>query len=371
VRKFESGNDAAAAVLATALYQSLPPADDDEMADQPGEGRKLLSFSDSRQAAAFFAPYLEDSYATIQRRRLILSGLANNLHSNDPVSVADLIFHVTKAATAAHIFERRKSQQERERTVALWVAQELVAIDDRQSLEGIGLLRVDLDLDPRWRPVPGLLNVGLTEDECWQLMSELVRSVRQQGVLTMPDGVSPRDEAFDPRRGPIYLRENGADATRKVLSWLPTRGVNRRIDYVRRVLRALDAPTSLAADVLTACWTVITGQRDGWFVTDTVRTIGAVRQLDHRSLRMSLVNRDKPVYRCDVCLRINPVSVRQVCPTLGCGGQLSPFVAPSVHDDDNHYRVVYQSMTPTPLTAMEHTAQWSSLEAANIEPFSS
>jgi hypothetical protein len=367
VRKFESGNDAAAAVLATALYQSLPPADDDGMADQPGEGRKLLSFSDSRQAAAFFAPYLEDSYGTIQRRRLILSGLANNLHSNEPASAADLIFHVTKAATAAHVFERRKSQQEREREVALWVAQELVAIDDRQSLEGTGLLRVDLDLDPRWRPVPGLLTVGLTEDECWTLMIELVRSVRQQGVLTMPGGVSPRDEAFDPRRGPIYLRENGADATRKVLSWLPTRGVNRRMDYVRRVLRALDASIDLAADVLSACWTVITAQRDGWFVTDTVRTIGAVRQLDHRSLRMSLVNRDRPVYRCNVCLRISPVSVRQVCPTLGCDGQLSPFVAPSLQDDDNHYRVVYQSMIPTPLTAMEHTAQWTSLEAANIQ----
>ena len=41
----------------------------------PGEGRKLLAFSDSRQAAAYFAPYLEDSYGRLQRRRLITEGL--------------------------------------------------------------------------------------------------------------------------------------------------------------------------------------------------------------------------------------------------------------------------------------------------------
>jgi hypothetical protein len=58
VRQFETGGDAAASVIATALYQALPPADNEVEADQPGQGRKLLLFSDSRQAAAFFAPYL-------------------------------------------------------------------------------------------------------------------------------------------------------------------------------------------------------------------------------------------------------------------------------------------------------------------------
>ena len=61
IRLFESGNEASAAVLATALYQALPPADD--LAGRPGGGRKLLAFSDSRQAAAFFAPYLEASHS--------------------------------------------------------------------------------------------------------------------------------------------------------------------------------------------------------------------------------------------------------------------------------------------------------------------
>src|SRR5262249_54091630 len=95
VRGFESGGDAAASVLSTSLYQALPPAPDPAQADQPGEGRKLLLFSDSRQAAAFFAPYLETSYETIQHRRLILDGLRAAAVLGE-VGVDDLAFHVAK-----------------------------------------------------------------------------------------------------------------------------------------------------------------------------------------------------------------------------------------------------------------------------------
>ncbi len=63
--------------------------------------------------------------------------------------------------------------------------------------------------------------------------------MRQQGAVSTPEGVDPRDEAFDPRRGPIFVRLTGAERTRKVLSWVPTRGVNRRLDFLRRVLAAL------------------------------------------------------------------------------------------------------------------------------------
>ena len=366
VRQFESGNDAAAAVLATALYQALPPSGDEELADQPGEGRKLLLFSDSRQAAAFFAPYLETTYAAIQHRRLVLVGLLRATRAGEAVTISDLVFHAAKAAEAERVFERRMSRQQREREVALWVMQELVALDERQSLEGTGLVRVEYERDRRWRIPPELLSLGLAEPECWAMLSELVTSVRQQGVLTMPEGVDPRDEAFDPRRGPIYVRENNAEAARKVLSWLPTRGVNRRFNYVQRVLAALGAPADPKI-VLRGCWELLTSQRDGWLAHDTVRTLGTVRQTDHSRLLLAPVSSDRPVYRCSLCRRLSAVSVRDVCPTLGCTGKLAEFVVAPVDEDDDHYRSLYRSMTPVPLTAREHTAQWTSMEAAAIQ----
>ncbi|HEY1002754.1 MAG TPA: DEAD/DEAH box helicase, partial [Streptosporangiaceae bacterium] len=129
VRLLESGNEAAAAVLATALYQALPP--DEGRADMPGGGRKLLTFSDSRQAAAFFAPYLESSHALVQQRRLIMDGLAQATVRDADATVDDLIEETAAAAGRAGVFARRESRQGRRREAARWVLRELVALDER------------------------------------------------------------------------------------------------------------------------------------------------------------------------------------------------------------------------------------------------
>ena len=63
------------------------------------------------------------------------------------------------------------------------------ALEDRQSLEGRGLIRVSLDRKPSWQLPKGLAALGLDEAEAWDLLAELVRTVRQQGAITMPEGV--------------------------------------------------------------------------------------------------------------------------------------------------------------------------------------
>ena len=62
VFRFLTGTDAPVSVIATELYQAIPPSSDPAQAHLAGQGRKLLTFSDSRQDAAFFAPYLERTY---------------------------------------------------------------------------------------------------------------------------------------------------------------------------------------------------------------------------------------------------------------------------------------------------------------------
>ena len=361
VRGFESGGDAAASVLSTSLYQALPPAPDPEQADQPGEGRKLLLFSDSRQAAAFFAPYLETSYETIAHRRLIWDGL-RHAAADENADVSDLAYHVAKVAEKAHVFPRKMSAQERRRQMALWVMQELVTTEDRQSLEGRGLIRVRLDQKPDWQLPNGLTTLGLEESEVWDLLAELVRSVRQQGAITMPEGVEPNDEGFDPRRGPIYVRSIGAEPKRKVISWLPTRGVNRRLDYIGRLLATLGSQ-SKAEQVLEGCWKFLTSLRDGWLESSNDAKLGVLYQVDHTWLRLEAVGQDDCIFECERCRRESPLSVRGICTTLGCGGKLLPVTSAG----DDHYRYLYRNLNPVPMKAREHTAQLTSDEAAEIQ----
>jgi ATP-dependent helicase YprA (DUF1998 family) len=367
IRLFEGGNEAAVSVLATALYQRLPVASEPQQQGLPGGGRKLLLFSDSRQAAAYFAPYLEDSYARLQRRRLLYQGALDAGTGGDETRLEDIVYHAARAADRYGIFERRQSRQARERAVALWAQLEVVGLDERNSLEGRGLLSWGMSRDPNWPPPAPLLALDLTSAEAWALIAELVRTIRLQGAVSAQDGVDPRDEAFNPRLGPIYVRGTGAESRRKVLSWLPTRGVNRRLDYLRRVLAQLqrtDDPTRL----LEGMWRLLTqGPLAEWLASTTEAGLGQVYQLDSALMTCTPVSAEHPVWQCTLCRKLAPASVRGVCPTMNCAGTLQPWTPPPVEADTDHYRHLYRTMNPFPLRVLEHTAQWTSERAAEIQ----
>src|SRR5699024_10588633 len=370
LRRFESGNDASAAVVATALYQALPEDTNAQIADQPGGGRKLLMFNDSRQSAAFFAPYLETSYGTFQHRRLILEGMSEIHDPDDELRVDDLIDETAQAAKRAGLFGRKVSKRQRTTTVGPWVMSELVGTDDRQLLEGRGLLRVDLTRPEGIRLPPAFTDqLGLDEAEVWDLFGELVRTLRHQGALSMPEGVAADDEVFAPRLGPVYVRRESADRGRKVISWLPTSGQNRRSNYLERVLEKLGVPqeNAQARKALGKGWDLLRDAREGWFVPTDDRVLGTVHQVDHEGVEVSLVTPQNAPYQCDACQRLHPVSVRGVCPTMNCPGTLTLYDIPDPDKDTDHYRHLYRTLNPVALTAQEHTAQWSAREAANVQ----
>lgn len=368
VRIFETGSDASGAVITTALYQNVPAADDPHGALLPGEGRKLLAFSDSRQAAAYFAPYLDESYGRLQRRRLISQGMLAAHADEEPAGIDDIVFKTRSKATAVKHFPARMTAQQASRVVAPWVMAEVLATDDRQSLEGLGLVRISMLRDPQWKAPAPLLKLGLSEDEAWAFLQELVRTLRLQGAVTMPEDVAPNDEIFAPRLGPIRARISGPEAIRKVLSWLPGRGTNRRVDYTRRVLAALGRDGD-AETMLKGIWEFLVRKETpvDWLKSTTESGLGQVHQIDHECLRLTWVTDKSPVYQCRVCRRTAPFSVRGVCPAIGCDGVLVEFVPPPVEVDRDHYRALYRMMKPVPLAVKEHTAQWVNTEAAAIQ----
>ncbi|MGW6694935.1 DEAD/DEAH box helicase [Rhodococcus sp. NPDC054953] len=365
IRRLRTDTNAAPAVITTALYQHLPPADD-ETVEEIGEGRKLLMFSDSRQAAAFAAPYLDKTYGRMLERRYLALVLADPRYRDDELSADDLAGYAARKAREAYHFPEGATKGEIVRAVNPWVMAELTAMDQRQSLEGLGLMGVRL-YRPRRAELPsGFGAIGLTDDETWGLFEELLKIVRLQGAITLLDDVNIKDEIFAPRNATIRIRSTGSDPAKNIMSWLPggrPGTTNNRILLVRKVLAALGS--DLAAErLLQACWTFLV--EHGYLRLAADKFAGDTYQVDHEKLRI-VSGVDCAWYRCTVCRRLTSTNLRGVCPQGACTGTVAPFEIPAVDEDGHHYRAFYRTMRPAPLSAKEHTAQWTSKKAASIQ----
>lgn len=364
IRRLRTDTNAAPAVVTTALYQQIPVATS-EAADQVGSGRKLLMFSDSRQAAAFAAPYLNRTYGRLLERRYLTQALQDPKYSEEELTVEDVAIVARKKATDAGHFSDAMGSIAKAKAANEWVIGELITLETRQSLEGLGLMRVSLRRPPSAALPRAFSALGLTDEEAWSLLDELVKSVRLQGAMDVLDDVDIQSERFEPRNARIRMRSKGSDRQKKVISWLPSGSgrTNGRHRFVQKVLATAACPET-AEQVLEGCWKYLEQQK--YFVVESDRVLGAVFQVDHTKLLIKS-GLDCDWHRCDRCRRLTAFSVRGVCPNSGCDGVLQPYTVPTCAIDTNHYRVIYQTMGTAPLAAKEHTAQWDAKQAATIQ----
>lgn len=373
VRRFESGNDASVSVLVTELYPRLPIAASEAQSLLPGGGRKLLAFSDSRQQAAFFAPYLESSYSRLAQRRVLFNAISDSMMGDTAPSSHDIVLAASRIASNAGFFDRLDTDIHRRMTVATWTQGEIFGIDRGKTLEGVGLIWWQLRNLGGLPLLAPLADLGLTDTEIQGLIFTLLDSVRRQGAVAPLDQVNLQDSVFAPRLGPIFFRSTGSNPRRKVLSWVPTRGQNSRSDYLSRIVSSARGRIERTDDFLRGILQALTNASSPtaqWFkhtVDSGPGGEGALLQIDPNALEARLVSSDTNLWRCDVCRSIVPHNVRNVCPTYRCIGNLRTWHLPEADADDNHYRTIYRQPHPVPLTAKEHTAQWTTEQAARVQ----
>jgi len=382
VYRFLTSRDAPVSVLATTLYQLIPPEEEEPARDRPGAGRKLLTFSDNRQDAAFFAPYVERTYSRILRRRLILKALLEDEAGREGrLRLDDLVGRVLKQAEAANLFILEQGYDERQRLIRTWLMQELIALDHRIGLEGLGLITFRPVRPPQWSPPHQLLQPpwNLSPEEAWDLIWLLLDSLRRQGAMTYPEGVDPRALAFAPRAKEFFVREEKGDPQAGIFGWLPPSGSNRsnrRLDFLLRLLgRTSDLESGersrIARETLQGIWRHFTAPGGPWqyhLLAENRSRLGVVHRLNYRLWEWAPVTDGMPtIYRCNRCQAVSPVNLRGVCPTYGCDGILEPVASDNPVWRENHYRHLYLNLLPTPLHAEEHTAQWRPEEAGKVQ----
>ena len=130
VQEIVHGSDGPNAVIATALHELLPE-----------DRRKVLAFADSRQEAAFFAWYAEDSYTKLRDRNLMLRAMKTGPIDPEGLSIDDLRNRLLKQWQDAGLFRGAKSRESKNLEVLTSILREALTDERRLSLSGVGLVR--------------------------------------------------------------------------------------------------------------------------------------------------------------------------------------------------------------------------------------
>lgn len=355
VSRFLTDQHAPAVVIATALYGEIPEASDKKQQQKPGGGRKLLAFADSRQDAAFFAPYLERTYHAALRRSLIVRAI-REIDPYQPLKLENILPALIDLAVEHHAIDPEDQAPSRRQKALMWLMAELLSVDRRLTLEGVGLIRIGYALPIDVPPPKALSGLDLSDDERRALLTLLLDTVRLAGALTFPREVSRDDPIFAPRHGDVTLRGSAADSGQRVKAWVPERGSNRRLDLLRKVVTRTRSSVD-PGEALRELWDELTAVDSPWakllpHSVDGRR--GAVRRLSHERVELTGAPGAGRPWRCSTCRQLWWYSVAAVCPTYNCSGTLVPVT----DEDPNHYAVLYETLPPIPMAVEEHTAQW-------------
>ncbi len=353
VQEIVHGSDGPNTVIATALHELLPE-----------NRRKVLAFADSRQEAAFFAWYAQDSYEKLRDRNLILRAIKAKPVAKEGLSIDDLRNRLLGQWERAGLFGGAHTGEERNRRALTAVLREALTEEKRLSLSGVGLVKWFVGL-PDDLSLPEVMQrppCNFTDDEARYLIGYLLDELRPRRAMNLPPGAgTPIWDDVSP--WPQKAFGLGSPGRRRhVYQW-----GSFQSSVVKHFLGRLLASSGLSlherrndsTKLMEDVWRALPKHGDDPILL-RAKDNGTFR-LNPCWLRIKPAEPDE-IWECQTCATLSTYNVRGVCPRDRCLGSLSRVDQKRL--EGNHYRILYQNIgLPPTLSAEEHTAQIDSDEA--------
>ncbi|MBN8595240.1 MAG: DEAD/DEAH box helicase [Anaerolineae bacterium] len=362
-------------VLTMELYRQLPVSDDHSVRNKPGAGRKLLSFYDSRQGAARYAAFLQDVFNQDLYRYLVpkaIGALSSKGRSIDLTDLAEQgtrigwdelrVFQTAMDEEIDAEFEKQPENRnrswnnltsaQRERLQRFTKTRILAEITTnrrgRQSLESLGLLAVRyFETEP---DVSGLaIRIGLNIPQTRTLIDYLLETLRNEKIVTLPEGVTRDHSAFGRHAGnSAVVRSNPGKGE---APWVGKTERHIRCRIMALALNAAGRPSDLESvkQALFAVWE--------WLIDPACGLMDGGETGSYRlaSSRLFFIAPTNGWQQCNHCQRIRHGEVALPCPSPRCGGTYQP-INRDLQEEKNYYHYIFRQGLH-PMRVEEHTAQ--------------
>ena len=381
LRGFFTGQEASTSVIGTALFEELPSHEkkivihnsetdgfDDGFGDEMDvqiiesiKAKQFIAFSDSRQAAAYFASYFSETYDGFLYSKVLRDALVSM--DVDKKAIPSFVKEISSVFAKNGIapFGDRNPDYMTEAWKA--VLKELVDNRTRHSLIGLGLLNIEpLNCD------------AFSKNDKYNLSKEDVQNICMVFIMSMlSDAAIYYNKEID-EESKEFFTHNGVETTYLlnvsnafgIRSFVPKteNRTNKRLEYFTRVLKTkgITLPREELIKLMEAFWKRFFEKQD---LVKNVTTKNGLTGFRVNTENL-VVSKTGHWYRCSRCKRLTTYNVANVCPSYMCDGVLES-VNVDEQEKDNHYYRMYNDLSVQPLRVVEHTAQLNREEAYNYQ----
>lgn len=387
LREFRSGDDAVTAVLAEQIMRHLPEEENSE--SLPAGGRKMLAFSDSRQRAAFFAPYLKRTTAETEYSQPLYNSLLIQESKNDdePVTIDEITRRFVKTATDRKQIVLREYNEEQEIDTYRFIATRNMQKSDEKNLRrqaeitllkhfcasarqrttwsGLGLATAEIELtrgdrEDLQKSLPEIFREG--ELVAWDFIQQLLQIFLMRRALFIEDDeISNKDLGKGAREVTFHSTLNDSVSGRQRIRWNPYRAAK---------IQKRTIPNSYQANVV-ARFFGLDVERDSAQVDEWLERIwNAFRETVFRQYQTSggeyqieagkiVISTKRNYAFCDSCGRLTTHYAKGYCVMPRCDGRLQKITSTDLEEKLTryHYRHRVLNNKPMALNVVEHTAQ--------------
>ena len=352
------------------LYRELPAATEMKKKSLPGQGRKLLSFYDSRQGAARFAAFLQDVSVKQNYLRIIPVAIEQCLQSDDwgengPPGLIRLSKKCAEIAWKSRIIQNDSDNEnwrkhvsfdsDQRKAAAIEMTRKLLGEfttgrRSRQSLESMGLVGINYFQENNLHDFANLgSQILLSPEQVKTFICHLLDDLRFRKVVKLPSEIHADDAEFGPNKGnPRLIRQGKPNYGEQC--WIGATSRQFRRQYTQAVLEKnnLDSSDNAVFQTLTAIWDWLVNQDEGLLIGSSTEGY----QLNPNQM---FFDTKQKWFRCKKCQRLSYRGPSLPCPFPKCFGELDPIDVASVQSDNYYYKSLDQPLVP--IRVEEHTAQ--------------
>lgn len=392
LRSFFSGQEASTSVVATALFEELPVKsleiniqhdivdndyfDDDSDDIEPfvnkyilNRSKQFICFSDSRQAAAFFASYLNKSYKELLYSRIVYNNIQKSKFAR--INISDFVLEMSTDFEENEIYDLLEVEDSENNISRLkyikeaWKAilRELITLNSRKSLIGLGLIDVVFDDNFKesinFKPIS---KFDISAEEMEDIFLVWIKSLlKDNAIYHNQKNFTDNDLEFftyNNFSSKYFIKDAPDNFSR---SFIPKK-TNSRFDYLKRVLKSKvdnwddeDDLNKVTREIMIASYNKYISK--------------CLSELTDRSSKVDIkrfaIKKSDKIFRCNKCKRIYQQNVNNVCPSYKCDGWLYEIDKDELKD--NHYYRIYNNLDINNLRVVEHTAQLSREKAYDYQ----